>query len=360
MVNSFDDFILESYLAESVLYFSPRLRSQLKSLSDDSEIAKELLDKEKKDIKHDITLVDLDETDFGYFTFIPMKNAIKKLNDYYPKANNKDIQNKVDTRATDFLWINRNEPDVAPVYRKGRNSIKAGKLVKKLFRKTYNPNDIEEFTNLLRSKKIDSSEQIKLVSGDDIAYWYDSSNYYEIKGTLGSSCMKYNKKETFNIYVENKENVQLLTLLKFGKLVGRALVWKLNSIKTPENINPVYYMDRVYTTNDYYLNKFINYAKEKGWCYRKYNSVSLKNVIVFKDKNYSNVEMTVKVKPKNYIKYPYMDTFSRYNERKGLLYNDDDKSLGGHILQDLHGGYIRSIPMGRVIINRFRDFLRSD
>lgn len=356
MINGFDNFILESYIMESVLYFSPRLRSQLKSISDENEIAKELLNKEKTDIKPDITLVDLDEEDFGYLTFIPMQNALKKLKEFYP-----NIQNDIDTGVTDFLWKNRYIDDVAPVYRKGRNSLKVGKLIRKIFGTKYDSNDIEKFVNLIRSTRVELREKLELVESDQIAYWYDSSNYYDNKGILGASCMKNMSKETFNIYVENPKSVKLLTLTLDGKLLGRALVWKLDSIKSIDEkklgrIGAEYFMDRVYYTDEYHLHKFIKYAKEKGWCYRYYNSFTHTDTIQFKDRKYDNIKMTVKIKPKNYLRYPYMDTFARYDERSGTLYNDDNKSFGGHILRSTNGSYEQSIHRARAVINRFADF----
>ena len=361
MINGFDNFILESYIMESVLYFSPRLRSQLKSISDENEIAKELLNKEKTDIKPDITLVDLDEEDFGYLTFIPMQNALKKLKEFYPKADNADIQNDVDTGVTDFLWTNRYIDDVAPVYRKGRNSLKVGKLIRKIFGTKYDSNDIEKFVNLIRSTRVELREKLELVESDQISYWYDSSNYYDNKGILGASCMKNMLKETFNIYVENPKSVKLLKLTLDGKLLGRALVWKLDSIKSIDEkklgrIGAEYFMDRVYYTDEYHLHKFIKYAKEKGWCYRYYNSFNHTDAIQFKDRKYDNTKMTVKIKPKNYLRYPYMDTFARYDERSGTLYNDDNKSFGGHILRSTNGSYEQSIHRARAVINRFADF----
>ena len=365
MINGFDDFILESYIMESMLYFSPRLRSQLKSISDENEIAKELLDKEKSDIKPDITLVDLDESDFGYLTFMPMKNALRKLKQYYPSATNSDIQNDVDTGVTDYLWVNRNIDGVAPIYSKGRNTIKAGKLVTKIFGNKYNPNEIEKFINLIRSSRVELREEMELVEGDYIPHWYESSNYYDNKGILGGSCMKNMPKETFNIYADNPQSVKLLVLTLDGKLLARALVWKLDSIKSKDEkelgrIGVEYFMDRVYCTDDHHLYKLVKYAKEKGWCFRTHNSAGYWGAVQFKGKSYTDTKMTVKIKPKNYVTYPYMDTFPRYDERTGTLYNDSKKKLGGHILRSTSGSYDQSIPRSRALINRFRDFVLRD
>lgn len=360
MINGFDDFLLESYLAESVLYFSPRLRNQLSFIaSKNNQIAKEIIDMEKLDIKHDITLVDIDPYDYGYLTFIPMKNALRKIKDEYPNATNGDIQNNIDTSVTDYLWSVRDERKGAGVYSTGRNSIKLGKFVNKLFNNKFNSKQIEEFVNLLKSEKQSDLEEIKIVDGEEIGYWYDSSTYYENRGVLGGSCMKNSPSHYFKIYKENKDIVRLVILTLNGRLLGRALVWKLNSL-SPSKIGAEYYMDRIYTIDDYQVNKFINFAKENGWAYKLYPQSAGFYGIVYKDVTYDNVNMTVKVKPGNYGNYPYMDTFSRYYDKKGILYNDDKKKLGGHILKSTQGSYEPSITRTRALINRFSDFLRRD
>jgi hypothetical protein len=358
MINGFDDFLLESYITESVLYFSPRFRNQLKFMSlKDDQIAKEILDMETLDIKQDITLVDLDPDNHGYLTFIPMKNALKKINHQYPNVNNSDIQNNIDTSVTDFLWSVRDQDIGAGVFTTGRNYIKLGKFVNKLFNNKFNNSQIEKFTNLFKSEKQSNSEKIKIVSGEEITHWYDSSEYYEQRGTLGSSCMKNSPSHYFKIYKQNPNSVRLVILTLDDKLLGRALVWKLNSIS--HNIGAKYYMDRVYVIDDYQSNKFVNFAKENGWAYRRYPIRSTFSGLTYNGVDYirDDIKMTVKIEPINYGNYPYMDTFQRYDEGRGILYNDNIKKLGGHILTSTQGSHQESIPRARALINRFTDFL---
>jgi hypothetical protein len=151
----------------------------------------------------------------------------------------------------------------------------------------------------------------------------------------------------------NPEVCKMLILKEDDKILGRALVWKLESLrslgKPVEGIE--YFMDRQYTIKDSDVQKFRNYAKEQGWCYKAYNNhhscetINLEGV----DKN---VRMTVKVKPfkvsgviedYDYSKYPYMDTFRRYNPNDGYFYNDGDddadENEGQYILDSTSGGY---------------------
>jgi hypothetical protein len=151
------------------------------------------------------------------------------------------------------------------------------------------------------------------------------------------------KKGLFSIYVNNPEVCKMLVLLEDEKLIGRALVWKLNTIKC-YGVDPepdVWFMDRQYTIKDSYVEKFRNYAKEKGWYYKTNNNHhSLTNVTIKGEEK--NCDMTIQVKPGKYKGYPYMDTFKRYNPEDGLLYNDDESSEdyeGQYILNDTGGGY---------------------
>jgi hypothetical protein len=107
-------------------------------------------------------------------------------------------------------------------------------------------------------------------------------------------------------------------------------------------------MDRQYTIKESDVLKFINYAIDKGWSYKSYNNhYSLRNVdindgggiILAKNRN---LTMSVKVNVKDYKRYPYMDTFRRYDVSNGILHNDDDDSEeyeGQYILDNTGGGY---------------------
>ena len=75
-----EDLLLESLVNESFLYFSPPLRKVISKVG--GEISKELIDREGKDIKPDITFVDIDKE--GYLSFTTMKNAVKTLVKKYP------------------------------------------------------------------------------------------------------------------------------------------------------------------------------------------------------------------------------------------------------------------------------------
>ena len=100
-------------------------------------------------------------------------------------------------------------------------------------------------------------------------------------------------------------------------------------------------MDRQYTCKDSDVEKFKNYAKEKGWIYKSYNNHHSYGTVTIEGEE-KNATLEVQVKATNYGRYPYMDTFKRFDPNEGILYNDDDEDEsyeGQYILNDTGGGY---------------------
>jgi hypothetical protein len=361
-----DDFITESMILESTIYYSPKFREKIQRVLDiyGSGIAYKLLNKEGEDIKKDWTLIDSKE-DSDDISFINMKNANKLLK----KAG---YESELDDHYIDDIWNLDVSTSEIGISSKSRNNIKIGKFVKGLFGNYYTDTQIEKFVNQFKSIKEPGQMEFKLVSGDEISKWYNPINSKHAgRGTLGRSCMAYSDKDNFfSIYTKNPEVCKLLILLEDGKLIGRSLIWKLNSIEafywdyedgyvknkslTKEMSKIEYFMDRIYTSEDYLVNNFINYAKSEGWLLRSQESIHDPNTVTFRSKDV-HVEMTVKVKKVNYEPYPYLDTFKRYNHFNGTLNNDTTKKKGGHILRSTRGGYESSISKSKYYINRFKD-----
>jgi hypothetical protein len=346
--NSFlSELLLERAINESILYYSPDLRKIINKI--DSDIALDLRRSETSDIKPDVTFVDLDQE--GYLSFSTMRNAKKNIIDKFPHLDYVDT--KVDKDLADELFDldKRGSSRASGVSTKSRSQIGIGKFINKLFPGKYNDKQREDFVNSFKAALVKVAEKFEVVEGVDIGFWYNSKNYAQVSGTLGSSCMAEKNSSIFRIYEMNPEVCKMLILKEDDKILGRALVWKLTSIrslgKPVEGIE--YFMDRQYTIKDSDVQKFRNYAKEQGWCYKSYNNhhscetVNIEGV----DKN---VGMTVKVKPfkvsgviedYDYVRYPYMDTFRRYNPNDGYFYNDSDtdENEGQYILDSTSGDY---------------------
>ena len=115
----------------------------------------------------------------------------------------------------------------------------------------------------------DRFQYFETITGDDIAYWYNYSNYKERSGTLGSSCMSNVEDYYFDIYTSNPDTCSLVILKSQeddSKIVGRALLWTLTSGKK--------FMDRIYTIKDSDVQLFRDWAKENGWYSKYYNNSS--------------------------------------------------------------------------------------
>ena len=339
--NFYEDLLIENMINESVIYFSERLNKTLKNLNDD--ISKDLIKIQATNISQDVTMVDISKD--GYFSYSTERNATNNLNDNLPSSRyseylfNKEINRGIDPDYYVKLAGNM----ISNKQFKSRNKIKIGRLINKLFPNKYNSIQLEDYTEKIKASIKKLEEHFELVEGEDIDNWYWYQNYSEMGGTLGNSCMS-KKRGIFDIYNKNKDVCKLLILLKDDKLIGRALVWKLKTIKASSiNSDEIkYFMDRQYTIYQSDVVKFRNYADEQGWCYKTNNNHYSYEEITYKNKN-CNSSMTVEVSPIDYNNFPYMDTFRRYDPFIYTLYNDNyndnDEYEGNYILDSTTGDY---------------------
>lgn len=238
---------------------------------------------------------------------------------------------------------------VSPIKYKGRNETKIGRFVRsflsdrdilnkcyenELLKRsfTFNDKDIEDFVNMYKSSST-SDNVFKLVSGDDIAYWYNFNNYADKnKGTLGSSCMRKKDPTYFEIYSKNKNCQLLIYVDSNNKLLGRALVWKLS--ESP--CNAEYFLDRIYTANDSDLNKFIEYGDSNNWMRKWKQTADMYEALLFLYKDmpvFGKVEILLNKGTFNY--YPFFDTVAYMNNTKTSMSNIGYKD--GYILASEQG-----------------------
>lgn len=209
-----------------------------------------------------------------------------------------------------------------------RGSIKIGRFVNRIFdlyfannkdeRSNYTASDVEKFVNAYSAIilfRINASQYFEIVSGEKIKYWYYKDNYVSQIGQLGSSCMRHEScQEYFNIYIENSDVCQLLIFKNItgDKINGRALLWT--------DIYGKKWIDRVYTIKDSYSVLFKKWAEENGY----------ENIYK------SDKKTKIKVKNKDYIKYPYLDSFIYF--KSGFLTNKKPNKPYC-VLQDTFGSY---------------------
>jgi len=349
----YKDMTYESIL-ESLLYYSPKFRDVISKIN--HPIAKDILSTEGDNISQDITFIDID--DKGVVSFSTMAKAIKKISDFF---DDKSMDMSQEWRKEDADDMYRYDfQGIGPgVYNTSRNDIKIGKLVNKIVGKRYRDSDIEQFVNLIKAA-LEGKQEFSIIKGEEINDAYDVNNYLSRTGTIGMSCM--NNRNFLDLYIKNPEVCQLVILKEMNKIIGRALLWKLNTVvetDTNKKLNIQYHMDRIYTTDDYIVYKFQKHAEKNGWSYKTENNFSNKNRITF-NKDVYKVKMTVKINTGDYKVYPYMDTFTRLDIKSGILYNDSNYNEQGHILGSTMGvessKYYPKFPL----IKRFKDFFRRE
>jgi hypothetical protein len=358
-IQTFQDYLTDKILEkmnlkikELELILSPKMIKILKDIN--HKIADDLLDLHlDSEPKFKITFVDLgDEPDMVSFI---QSNKVPELIEfdlvhgtYNRYINDKDKEYK--GGHYDYIsmyknpWIKDDDHIIDlfdpqfkskdhPVWTKFRSEIKIGRFIKRIFGNKYpdnvrrsdlssgkKPEDVESFVNMFIATVEENSKKFVIVNGEDIRYWYNQENYFKNTGTLGGSCMKYKEKSKyFDIYSKNDDKVQMLILHPEDvrdKIIGRALVWKLDE---PEGR---YFMDRIYTANDSDEYMFIEYAKRKGWLYKSSQSIGNEiNTIDPKNDKSDTIKMVVNLKPNGYDYYPYLDTMKFYNPYTGMLTN---------------------------------------
>ncbi|CAG7580746.1 MAG: hypothetical protein SLAVMIC_00542 [uncultured marine phage] len=363
-LNRRNDFLFDS-INESMFYMSPNVRKVLTKLAEkDNEIAKELLSSELTDVKPDVTFIDLADKE-GFVTFTQIKKADKLINQRFSNNDGspsidvvqgvnlgnqfKDLSEKpkLSKKWIDWLYqldIVEDEASTG-VFTKGRNQVKMGKIVNKIFPGKFKDKEVEEFVNYFKSTSTEDfeTEKFELVEGDDIAFWYDCKNHYTASGTLGSSCMRSMEDEVFAIYTDNPDVCRLLILkdVESDKVLGRALVWKpkfgrvWDGGEFPEEVE--YFMDRVYSIKDSDVNKFHDFAEKQGWARKTQNNYSSHSRVTYKGNDYG-MDMEVQLDDSEYYnRFPYMDTFAEYTEWDKKLYNNEDRENGGWLLTNTNG-----------------------
>jgi len=213
-------------------------------------------------------------------------------------------------------------------------NLKIGKLVTALFTKAgvdFKPTDVEDFVNRYKSiikqmrEKFDS---FKIVKGEEIRKCYNQENYLNTNGSLGNSCMRYDKCQKFlDIYVNNEDKVSLVVLMKEDKVTGRAILW------TDENERKV--MDRIYTNNSADEQLFKDFAKANGFWYKKDQNMYDDTPFIGPNGEEEKY-ITVYLKPIDHNYYPYMDSLKFYNPGTGKITNDSNSYQ--YNLTDTDGG----------------------
>lgn len=205
-----------------------------------------------------------------------------------------------------------------------RQEQKIGRLINRLFPKEFNNKEIEDFVKeykaAIASDKI--SDKFELIKGKDISKYYYSGSYNrESSGELQRSCMRYDHNEPFfKIYEENPDKMNMLILKDpVGNIYGRSNIWYL------DEPSGKIFMDRIYTTYDWQIKLFIDYAIKNNFIYKSRQIYGGSVVPLIENGEKKKMTISVNLKPKSYKYYPYIDTMQFYNPKTGLLTSDTTK-----------------------------------
>lgn len=188
---------------------------------------------------------------------------------------------------------------------------KIGKCFSKIMKDNYiscSTQEIEKFVNSFKAKMFLANCKFEVVSGRDIKKYYHYSNYMP-GGTLNQSCMKGDGcQKFFKLYTKNDDYIKLLILKENGsdKILGRAILWKdalINDIKTD-------FLDRIYYTNDFIANVFVEWAIKNRVAYKKYQNNNIESPIIYKNVEIANPKIIVKLSDIKFEQMPYLDTLA--------------------------------------------------
>lgn len=387
-INDFDDL---DFISESRVYFMNDLLIKLRELRDyeNNEWALKLLRSQGKNIDSDTTFLDLDGDKFSFSKESDLRNSLLAFMNkeevelfFGEKEDYNSVSNYLGAHHQNYI---KSLPN--------RGKVKMGKVIKKIIPEIPNE-DLELLVNNLKSEQ--DGFEIKLVKGDEIAKYYKSESCDRVLlnyGTLRSSCMMDKESKNpniFDIYTKNPDNCQLAVMLnKDGKLVGRALVWKIDEIVHESNksensfydkldnvdwkentdnnllrgkVKDLYFMDRVYYTKDWINNYFQKWAQDNNFMFKSRDYIKYKGETGYPI-------LIINIKKIAYRQFPYLDTFKTYDVQSAVLCNNNSTvgvySKRGFDLTDTSGNYRqmgtptqKKIDKATNYIRRFKDYLK--
>ena len=341
MIFDYEDFILEEYIKlDASLYFTKECKEFIESLATGGDpIAQELINNiNQPDKTSDITWVDLtDKNDVVSFVQVNriMRYRDSELGDPESKKQGEPPNQTpelylryIKIWGANALMGNHYHPLFKDKTK--RTELNVGRFANKVLTKfgyQVDPVKLNKFVDSFKAQfdfRKDKSSGIEIVEGEEIRKWYLEDNYYSPKYTLNNSCMRYEFCQKYlDIYVKNSQ--VKLAILKSpddkNKIIGRALIWKLDNGET--------YLDRPYANNDEDVNLFKQWGKSKGW----------KVSGTYEDKS-------VKLDSCDFSYYPYMDTLKYLNRKNCTLYSSSDEFDSGNEdfirLEDTGGSYLEA------------------
>lgn len=220
--------------------------------------------------------------------------------------------------------------------------VGVGRLVRAILKKAdiqFKESEIEDFVYKYRAevaKLGDVFSRFQILKGEDIRTYYHKDKYENNKGTLGSSCMRYNRCQRYlDIYVKNPEQCNLVVLMSDDKdntICGRAILWT--------DVEGRRIMDRIYTNRTQDEQLFKEFAKKNGfYCKRSQNMSEDEPFISPETGAEETIKTKIELSIKSYDYFPYMDSFKYFYEGSQSYLTNSKRFDYDLELIDTDGGY---------------------
>lgn len=244
------------------------------------------------------------------------------------------------------ILVNKNSLSTGPEAVRS-SEIAVGRFVRTLLTKygaKFNDSDIEQFVYKYRAEvekeKDVLNRRFKIVEGNDIKKYYHRSQYESESGSLGSSCMRYDRCQNYlSIYTDNGQCKLLLLMSETDpdKICGRAILWEMEPYEISTKV-----MERIYSIRTADEQLFKEWAiANKYWFKSKQDFSEYTDFEFHKEDGVIEKrqgEFSVQLDKKgDYSNYPYMDSFKYYNPYSGKLYNSSNFDYE-YELTDTEGG----------------------
>jgi len=219
--------------------------------------------------------------------------------------------------------------------------VKIGRFARRLLSSAgvnqFNDSEIEDFVNKFKSaisRLKNAFDRVKIVSGDDIIKYYNLNQYSSQSGSLGGSCMRYEKCSRYlRIYSENPNQVELVVLFNDEEsdlIRARAILWTDTKGRK--------LMDRIYGTVDSDVQILKDWAIQNGIYYKKLQNFYEDTPFMLGDDLLED-HVEVKLEKWEFRYYPYLDTLKFFDYNNGILTNNSDKLRSDYwTLTDTEGG----------------------
>jgi len=227
-----------------------------------------------------------------------------------------------------------------------KSEIGVGKLARALLKSAqsnpsleipeFSTGDIEDFVYKYRAevaKLGDVFSRFRILEGEDIRKYYNEDRYESTKGTLGTSCMRYERCGKYlDIYVDNPDQCNLIVLMseeKEDKICARALLWT--------DVEGRRIMDRIYSNRTQDEQLFKDFAKKNKFYHKKNQNMLEDEYFVSPEGEEEELMTKIELSAGGYDYFPYLDTFKYFYEGRPSYVTNNSRLPYDYTLTDTDG-----------------------